>query len=151
MKKYKLLRTWIDKKRGNPYFPDEYLESQLPENIRNDRYWCLPLDEIEISYKTKPKDESIIDLRVNNTEKEISVTKQEILGSNRSREFLVPRQIAMWFAKKKLRETYQKIGSYFGGRDHTSVINSIKKVEKFKKIDPEFFRNVNKIKNDLGF
>jgi len=79
MKKYKLLRTWIDKKRGNPYFPDEYLESQLPENIRNDRYWCLPLDEIEISYKTKPKDESIIDLRVNNTEKEISVTKQEIV------------------------------------------------------------------------
>lgn len=79
MKKYKLLRTWIDKKRGNPYFPDEYLESQLPEHIRNDRYWCLPLDEIEISYKTKPKDESIIDLRVNNTEKEISVMKQEIV------------------------------------------------------------------------
>ena len=79
MKKYKLLRTWVDKKRGNPYFPDEYLESQLPESIRNDRYWCLPLDEIEISYTTKPKDESITDLRLNNPDNEISVVKQEII------------------------------------------------------------------------
>jgi hypothetical protein len=77
MKKYKLLRTWIDKKRGNPYFPDEYVESQLPEEIRNDRYWCLPLDEIEVSFTTKPKDDSIIDLRINKPDNEISVTRQE--------------------------------------------------------------------------
>jgi hypothetical protein len=79
MKKYKLLRTWIDKKRGNPYFPDEYVESQLPEEIRNDRYWCLPLDEIEVSFTTKPKDDSIIDLRINKPDNEISVTRQETI------------------------------------------------------------------------
>jgi hypothetical protein len=79
MKKYKLLRTWIDKKRGNPYFPDEYFESQLPEEIRNDRYWCLPLDEIEVSFTTKPKDDSIIDLRINKPDNEISVTRQETI------------------------------------------------------------------------
>lgn len=79
MKQYKLLRTWVDKKRGNPYFPDVYLESQLPEYIRNDKYWCLPLDEIEIAYKTKPKDDSITDLRVNNLDNELNVTKETVV------------------------------------------------------------------------
>jgi len=80
-----------------------------------------------------------------------SVTKQEILGSNRSREFMIPRQIAMWFCKKKLKQSYQQIGNFFGGRDHSSIINSIKRVEQLRKTDPEFWRNVNKIRMDLGF
>lgn len=88
---------------------------------------------------------------VDKVSKYYSVTKEEILGSNRSREFLVPRQVAMWFCKKKLSQPYQKIGSFFGGRDHTSVMNSIKRVEMLKKTDAEFWRNVNKLRKDLGF
>jgi chromosomal replication initiator protein len=80
-----------------------------------------------------------------------SITKAEIIGSNRSREFVVPRQIAMWFCKKKLKEPLKRIGSFFGGRDHTSVINSIKRVEQMRKTDPQFWRNVNSLRRSMGF
>jgi len=79
MKKYKLLKTWVDKKRGSPYFPDEYYESQLPEHIRNDRFWCLPLEEIEVAYKTKTPNDNDTDLRVNKYDQELAVTKQELI------------------------------------------------------------------------
>lgn len=80
-----------------------------------------------------------------------SVTKLEILGSNRSREYVVPRQVAMWFAKRYLKLSLQKIGSYFGGRDHTSVMNSISRVNAMKKTDPDFWRNINRLRKEMGF
>ena len=80
-----------------------------------------------------------------------SVTKREVLGSNRSREFMVPRQISMWFCKKKLRHPYKKIGDFFGGRDHSSVINSVNRIDKLRKTDKELWRNVNNLRRDMGF
>ena len=80
-----------------------------------------------------------------------SVTKTEIIGSNRSKEFLIPRQIAMWFCKKKLKEPLKKIGIFFGGRDHSSVINSIKKIERLRKTDREFYRTINGLRKEMGF
>lgn len=80
-----------------------------------------------------------------------SVTKSEILGSSRAREFVAPRQVAMFLCKKYLKLPYKKIGSFFGGRDHTSVMNSVKRVEASRKIDVEFWRNINALRKEMGF
>ncbi len=80
-----------------------------------------------------------------------SVTKREVIGSSRAREFLVPRQVAMFFCKKYLKLPLKKIGDFFGGRDHTSVMNSIKRVEAKKKTDPAFWRSINYLRKEMGF
>lgn len=53
-------------------------------------------------------------------------------------EIVVPRQIAMYICKELLKSSLKEIGRKFGGKDHTTVLHSIKKVE-------------NKIKTDKGF
>lgn len=79
MKKFKLVRTWVDKKRGNPYFPGVYYETQLPEFIRNNSMYCLPLEEIEVAVKEVKPDPNVIDLRVNKDSDVINITKQELV------------------------------------------------------------------------
>lgn len=80
-----------------------------------------------------------------------STTKSDILGPSRKREFVVPRQVAMFFSKKHLNHSLEKIGIFFGNRDHTSVIHAINQVVKKKKIDAQFWKDVNTIRKEMGF
>ncbi len=80
-----------------------------------------------------------------------SVTKTDVLGKARNREFVIPRQVAMFFCKKYLRFSLQRIGTFFSGRDHTSVIHSLDMVKKRKKTDPQFWRDTNTLRKELGF
>jgi len=79
------------------------------------------------------------------------VPLERLISSSRLREYVVPRQTAMWFAHKKLRQPLQKIGNYFGGRDHTSVLAGVRKVEKTKKTSTEYWRQCNALRKKLGF
>lgn len=54
----------------------------------------------------------------------------DITGSKRSREIVVPRQIAMYIMRHELNLSFPKIASACGGRDHTTAMHSITKVEK---------------------
>jgi chromosomal replication initiator protein len=80
-----------------------------------------------------------------------NISRSAILGANRSREFVVPRQVAMWFCKKYLKLPLQKIGNYFGGRDHTSVMSAIRKVEQNRKLDVGYSRNLTHLRKEMGF
>lgn len=79
------------------------------------------------------------------------VPVEKLKSSSRLREYVVPRQLAMWFANKKLKEPMQKIGNYFGGRDHTSVLAGIRRVEMNKKTSTEFWRQMNELRKLLGY
>ncbi len=78
------------------------------------------------------------------------VPKSEVLGTSRNREFVVPRQIVMYLVKKHLKLSLQIIGEFFTGRDHTSVMHSLKKVEQAKKDDPNLWRELNTLTKELG-
>ena len=80
-----------------------------------------------------------------------SVPKSEVLGSGRKSEYMTPRQVAMYMMKKYLRASLQSIGEYFSGRDHTSVLHSVNKVERKRKTDPQFWREFNTIRKEIGF
>ncbi|ADI38365.1 chromosomal replication initiator protein dnaA 1 [Waddlia chondrophila 2032/99] len=56
------------------------------------------------------------------------ICKQDILSKNQKREYVVPRQLAMYFCRQKLKIPYTKLGAVFG-RDHSTVISSIKTVQ----------------------
>ena len=59
----------------------------------------------------------------------------DLKSKNRSRSFAVPRQIAMFLARKLTRASTTEIGRRFGGKDHSTVIHSTNKIEGLIKTD----------------
>src|SRR5690606_5499338 len=55
---------------------------------------------------------------------------EEFRSQKRSRNIAYPRQIAMYLCRELIGLSLPKIGSEFGGRDHTTVIHAIEKIEK---------------------
>ena len=54
----------------------------------------------------------------------------DLTGPNRSRKFAYPRQIAAYLSREMTNLSYPEIARKFGGRDHTSIIHSYRKIEK---------------------
>ena len=54
----------------------------------------------------------------------------EMHSKRRSRNVVHPRQIAMYLAKQMTSSSYPEIGQHFGGRDHTTVMHAVNKIEK---------------------
>jgi chromosomal replication initiator protein len=80
-----------------------------------------------------------------------SVSVQDMIGASRIREILIPRQIAMFLCKKYLRISYVRIGELFSNRDHTTVMNSVEKIESKMQHDPQLLREVRTLEKELDF
>lgn len=59
-----------------------------------------------------------------------SITMDDLLKQSRRKEYVKPRQTAMYIARKELGSSFPSIGEFFGGRDHTTVMHGVEKVEK---------------------
>lgn len=59
-----------------------------------------------------------------------NVSPEDLLKQSRKKEYVTPRQIAMYIIRKELETSLPSIGELFGGRDHTTVIHAIDKVER---------------------
>ena len=70
-----------------------------------------------------------------------------MLSSRRSRYLVRPRQTAIYLAKSLTSKSLPEIGRAFANRDHTTVIHSVKTIEKLKENNPEMNDNINKLKN----
>ena len=81
--------------------------------------------------------------------KYFKISKNEMLSPRRSRYLVRPRQIAMYLSKNLTSKSLPDIGREFSNRDHTTVIHSVKVVEKLKYIDEELKNTIDKIKNDI--
>ncbi len=77
------------------------------------------------------------------------VKLSELKSKKRSRSVVIPRQIAMYLARKYTHHSLPDLGEAFGGKDHTSVLHSIRKVEKMLKEDEEMRRTVEKLERLL--
>lgn len=65
----------------------------------------------------------------------LKISPEDILGSERKADFVLARQLAMYLCRKRLGLSFPELGRLFGGRDHSTVIHSIKKMEKALKTD----------------
>ena len=63
-------------------------------------------------------------------------------SSRRSRNIARPRQIAMFLSKNLTTRSLPEIGRKFGGRDHTTVIHAIKKVNELVKNDSSLAEDI---------
>ena len=77
------------------------------------------------------------------------ISKNEMLSSRRSRYLVRPRQTAIYLTKILTSKSLPEIGREFSNRDHTTIIHSVKTIEKLKENDPVMVENINKLKNEI--
>ncbi len=77
------------------------------------------------------------------------ISKNEMLSSRRSRYLVRPRQTAIYLTKILTSKSLPEIGREFSNRDHTTIIHSVKTIDKLKENNPEMVENINKLKNQI--
>ena len=77
------------------------------------------------------------------------ISKSEMLSARRSRYLVRPRQTAIYLAKLLTSKSLPEIGRAFSNRDHTTVIHSVKTIERLRQEDKELNSNIDNLKNKI--
>ncbi|MBQ6323316.1 MAG: chromosomal replication initiator protein DnaA [Bacilli bacterium] len=78
------------------------------------------------------------------------ITVEDIRSKKRSSNISFPRQIAMYLCRTLTSESFPRIGTEFGGKDHTTVMHSVEKIEKEIKNNKDLANIIEKLKKDIG-
>lgn len=57
-----------------------------------------------------------------------NISMEDLIKQSRKKEYVKPRQIAMYLIRKELDSSFPSIGEFFGGRDHTTVMHAVEKI-----------------------
>lgn len=79
-----------------------------------------------------------------------NLAPNQLTGKIRTSQIAHARHIAMYLSRTVLNAPFTKIGSYFGGKDHTTVINAVNKVEKMLKTDEDLKEAINTLQSRLS-
>ena len=90
-----------------------------------------------------------IDLIQSTVCKFFKISKNEMLSARRSRYLVRPRQAAIYLTKILTSKSLPEIGREFSNRDHTTIIHSVKTIEKLIKDDAELSGNIDNLKNKI--
>lgn len=74
----------------------------------------------------------------------------DLTGKNRSRPLVHARQVAMYLSREMTDATLISIGNQFGGRDHTTVMHSLKKIQPMIKTKREILQEVTELTNNIN-
>jgi chromosomal replication initiator protein len=74
--------------------------------------------------------------------KHFNVGRTDLLSARRAREVVMPRQIGMYLAKKLTARSLPEIGRRFGGRDHSTVLHAVRKIDGQMKGDEKLAREL---------
>ncbi|HYK87911.1 MAG TPA: chromosomal replication initiator protein DnaA [Acidobacteriota bacterium] len=118
----------------------------------------LDFSEIDLPY-TKEVLKNIVTEEARNVTSEMvmravaeyfGLKPNQLKTKNNARQIVEPRQIAMFVCKKTTRLSLPQIGKDFGGKHHTTVLHSIRKIESVLQHNPDLSAAVNKIIHNLG-
>jgi chromosomal replication initiator protein len=76
---------------------------------------------------------------------EFKVKLSRLKAKNNSPKVAFPRQIAMYLSKELTKASLPEIGKKFGGKHHTTVLHSVRKIEKLRENDLDFNKKLNKL------
>ncbi len=77
------------------------------------------------------------------------VPKSDLLGADRRRDILLPRQVCMYFLREEFNFSYEKIGELMG-RNHTTAMHACQKIVDLLQVDRVVVRDIGAIKNSIG-
>ncbi|WP_454847934.1 chromosomal replication initiator protein DnaA, partial [Rhizobium binxianense] len=75
-----------------------------------------------------------------------NVSRQELVSNRRTRVIVKPRQIAMYLSKTLTPRSFPEIGRRFGGRDHTTVLHAVRKIEELIAEDTKLSHEIELLK-----
>ena len=78
-----------------------------------------------------------------------NMKQADLLSERRTRSVARPRQIAMYLCKQHTTRSYPDIGRRFGGRDHTTVLHGVRKIEELMPQDDQIARDVEALTRKL--
>lgn len=78
------------------------------------------------------------------------ISVEDIRSKKRSSNISFPRQIAMYLCRSMTTESFPKIGTEFGGKDHSTVMHSVEKIENEIKVNKDLANIIEKLKKDIG-
>ncbi len=78
------------------------------------------------------------------------ISVDDIRSKKRSSNISFPRQIAMYLCRTMTSESFPKIGTEFGGKDHSTVMHSVEKIENEIKVNKDLANIIEKLKKDIG-
>lgn len=103
----------------------------------------------DIIPNSRPRTVTILDIQKAVGE-HFNVRLEDFAAKKRTRSIAFPRQIAMYLSRELTDSSLPKIGSEFGGRDHSTVIHAHEKITKMLKDDQALQQDVQDIKTALG-
>lgn len=144
----------------------EMLADRFPDSVRElegglntlafraaDRLSSLTLDEAESILRPhlhKGADRRVtVDEIQKATAEHYGLRQADLLCERRTRAIARPRQLAMFLAKNLTTRSYPDIGRRFGGRDHTTVLHAVRRIEQLKAEDPSVAADVEAITRKL--
>ena len=78
-----------------------------------------------------------------------NIRMSDIIGPKRLRSYARPRQVAMYLCKQLTSRSLPEIGRRFGGRDHTTVMHGVKRIEELKTTDGQIAEDVEMLRRSL--
>ncbi|WOV84361.1 chromosomal replication initiator protein DnaA [Sporosarcina jeotgali] len=103
----------------------------------------------DIIPNARPRMVTIVDIQKTVGE-HFSVRLEDFSAKKRTRAIAFPRQVAMYLSRELTDASLPKIGSEFGGRDHSTVIHAHEKISKMVKEDKSLQQDIQDIKAALG-
>lgn len=132
-----LLRLHLDRATGAS------LESLTPQTVK--KILADLIQQEELSLLTSDK-------ILNQVADTYGIRPEDIVGTSKQKEFLRPRQVSMYLCRQLLELPLVKIGDLFGGRDHTTVMNSLQRVEtELQKPDSDLHATLTRLTKSLKF
>jgi chromosomal replication initiator protein len=81
--------------------------------------------------------------------RQYNVSRADLLSSRRTANVVRPRQVAMYLAKILTLRSLPEIGRRFGGRDHTTVLHAVRKIEGLVSNDQALAEEIEALKRQL--
>ena len=103
-------------------------------------------DELDIETEKQTLSEQKI---INVVADYYSLPVHQLTGKQRTNQVAMPRHIAMYLIRILLDVSYTKIGQTFGGKDHSTVMSGVEKVEKQLKTDSSLQKAIEELKDRL--
>lgn len=106
----------------------------------------LPVRRSELSASFKPAPRHLV---IETIADHFGIGIIDIKGECRSSNIVVPRQISYWLLRDLLNMSLPQIGMFLGGRDHTSALSGIRKVQRLRNADPVFWATTEDVRHKV--
>ncbi|MEK6766361.1 MAG: chromosomal replication initiator protein DnaA [Planctomycetota bacterium] len=141
-----------------------YLAEHATSSIREiegaltniNRYAAISENKIDLNFVkqvirgfTKQKNYIGIEEILNTVTKHFGVQLSQLHSKRKFKSITLPRQVAMYLARKLTNLSLEEIGGYMGGRDHTTVMHADEKIRKLKKQDQNISATLRKLETVL--